>query len=461
MYKVYSDSFLLYDDNLSTLQIFEPRIDLELNKTGSFEFTIYPNHMYYDMIHKMKSIITVYQDDFLLFRGRVLDDDFGFYNEKQVICEGHLAFLLDSIQRSYLFEGYLRDVVTSVIAVHNSQVEASHQFTVGTVDGGDAYVSISSTEHANTWDVVNKEFIEGYGWYICTRYENGVHYIDFLDAFPERSTQTVEFAKNLLDMKRKRSGADIKTALIPLGAKLKDAEGNDTEERLTVETVNDGLDYVQDEDAVEQYGWICETVIFDEITDASELLSIGKAHLSGLVNALDVLELTAADLASIDSTMEAFKIGMNVRVTSNPHGINQDFLVNKLSVNLRDPASNVLTLGGKIEPFTAKVMSISVHDGKDGEDAIVYNIEIISSNGNFFKNGVISTTLYCFVFQNDENITGSINAARFHWQKLNNDGTHDEAWEASHAGGTKEIAISSNDVQGRATFTCSVDGISN
>ena len=81
MYRVYCDGLLLYHSNLELLKIFNPSVELELNKTGSFEFTIYPNHPYYNSIHKLKSIITVFQDDFILFRGRVLDDEVGWHNE--------------------------------------------------------------------------------------------------------------------------------------------------------------------------------------------------------------------------------------------------------------------------------------------------------------------------------------------------------------------------------------------
>lgn len=88
MYKVYSDSHLIYSDAIESLKIIQPKMNLELNKTGSFEFVIYPQHPYYDVLRKMKSIITVYQDDFMIFRGRILNDELGFHDEKQVFCEG-------------------------------------------------------------------------------------------------------------------------------------------------------------------------------------------------------------------------------------------------------------------------------------------------------------------------------------------------------------------------------------
>ena len=106
MYRIYAGQWLLHDDRLEELKVLNAKLTLEVNKTGSLEFSIYPDHPYYSNIAKLKTIITVYQDDLLLFRGRVLNDEQGFWNEKQVVCEGQLAFLLDSIQRPYDYSSF-------------------------------------------------------------------------------------------------------------------------------------------------------------------------------------------------------------------------------------------------------------------------------------------------------------------------------------------------------------------
>lgn len=74
------------------LKLVNPKLELEVNKTGSFTFTIYPVHPYYDRLQKLKSIILVYQNDRPIFRGRILNTEKGFKNQKQVTCEGQLAF---------------------------------------------------------------------------------------------------------------------------------------------------------------------------------------------------------------------------------------------------------------------------------------------------------------------------------------------------------------------------------
>ena len=98
MYKVIADGNTLHDDQLETLRISNAKVTLELGKTGLFEFTIYPDHLYYNDISVMLTMITVYRDSDIIFAGRVLNIKYGFFNEKQVTCEGELAFLLDSAE---------------------------------------------------------------------------------------------------------------------------------------------------------------------------------------------------------------------------------------------------------------------------------------------------------------------------------------------------------------------------
>lgn len=377
MYEVYCDSFLLYSSTIDNLKIIKPKVSLEDNKTGSFTFTIYPDHPYYDVIKKLTSLVTVYQDDYLLFRGRVLNEEIGFYNEKSITCEGELAFLLDSIQRPYNYKGSITGFLSQLITAHNSQVDKSKQFALGNVTVTDPNNTITRSDinYSKTWEVIDKKLIALLGGHIIARHQNGVNYIDYLADYTAISNQKIEFAKNLLDMERKRKGQDIITALIPLGANLKDAEGNETKERLTIKSENGGLDYITDADAVAQYGLIFETNIWDDVTVASNLLTKGRAYLASLSSAIDTLELSAADLAGIEENINSFHLGTYVRVTSNPHGIDQNFRVTKLQIDLMNPAANKLTLGGTTKTLTGNMTQVldvkNGKDGKDGKDAAI------------------------------------------------------------------------------------------
>ena len=227
MYRVYCDGLPIYNDKLEGLKIFSPSLDLELNKTGSFSFTLYPDHPYYGSIQKLKSIITVYQEDYLLFRGRVLDDEIGFYNERKVTCEGELAFLLDSIKRPYDFTGSVAEYLALLLDSHNAQVDETKRFTLGnvTVTDPNDYIVRSNIDYTDTWKEMNDKLLTLLGGFLSVRHADGVAYLDYLADFALLSPQKIEFGKNLLDQKRIIKGADVATVVIPLGAKLKDAEG--------------------------------------------------------------------------------------------------------------------------------------------------------------------------------------------------------------------------------------------
>lgn len=355
MYRVYCDGVLIYHTTLQSMPIFNPVIDLEANKTGSFVFTLYPDHPRHEILRKLKSIITVYQGDFLLFRGRVLDEDIGFHNEKTVTCEGELAFLLDSIQRPYDFTGSVAEYLTMLIDSHNAQADAEKRFSLGVVTVTDPNDTItrSNIDYVTVWDEITDKLINNLGGYIQARHEGETVYLDYLSDFTLLSPQEITFGKNLLDLKRIRKGAEIATALIPLGAKIKDADGNDTDERLTIKTVNGGLDYITDPEAVSQYGLIVKSAIWDDVTEPGNLLTKGQAYLSDIVNPWESIELTAADLAAVDKEITSFHIGTKVRAISKPHGLNELFSVVKLSINMLNPGANRLVLGKSIQAFSA------------------------------------------------------------------------------------------------------------
>ena len=372
MYKVYCDNLLLYHSKLENLKIFDPSLELELNKTGSFEFTIYPDHPYFSLIKKLKSIITVYQDDFMIFRGRPLDEDIGWHNEKHITCEGELAYLLDSVQRPYDFTGSIRDFLSMLITIHNAQVDVEKHFVLGnvTVTDPNDYIVRSDIDYVNTWEVIEKKLLELLGGYIIVRHEGSNNYLDYLEEINLLAPQSIQFGKNLLDLKRVRKGEDIATVIIPLGAKLKDEEGKDTDKRLTIESYNGGADFIQDSDAIAQFGTIVKTVIFDDVTDAENLKAKGQAHLVDSVKAWETIDLTAADMATVNQDITSFHLGTQVKAESKPHGLDQRFLVSKLSINLLDPGANKMTLGKTIPAFSEAVKGIS-----DGQGLIIQEVQ--------------------------------------------------------------------------------------
>lgn len=383
VYKIYCDHTLLYHSSLESLQILDASCELELGKTGSFDFVLPYHHPYYSQVKKLKSMIRVYQDDYLLFRGRVLDEETGWHNEKTVSCEGDMAFFLDSILRPFSFSGTPEEILAYLLQLHNAQVDAEKHFLPGFV-AVEGYSTYEAEAYLSTKETLEKALIEPFGGYLIPRYENGVAYLDYQKEITLLAPQKIEFGKNLLDLKRIRKGEEIATVLIPLGAKIRDAEGQENGERLTIASVNGGADFIQDEEAVSQYGVIVKSHIFEDATDAETLKAAGQAYLTELVNPWETIELTAADLATTGRDIASFHLGTQVHAISPPHGLNQLFTVARLSLNLLDPAAHHMTLGKAIPAFSEAVKGLSdvqgqivqaIEETAQKASEAVYNVE--------------------------------------------------------------------------------------
>lgn len=365
MYKAYIDGELLYHPNMEEeLSLGRAKVKVELNKAGSFDFTIYKTNRNYASLKKKKSIVTVYNEDRRLFRGRVLNVKKGFYNQLQVTCEGELAFLLDSTVRPYEFKGSVEELFQFYINSHNAQMDEARKFKAGrcTVTDPNDYIVRANTGvngYPKTLDEMKEKLVEKLGGYLWTREEPDGIYIDYLEDFETMNSQTVEFAKNLLDFEETIKGQDIVTAIIPLGAKLKDENGEEIDERLTISSVNDGVDYVYSPEAVEKYGYIFETITWDDVTIPENLLRKGKEELQNHINLTRTIELQAVDLHNMNLDIQSFGLGNYTKVISKPHDFNEMLLTRKLDINLLDPSDGSLTLGDERVTFVDKQVEAS------------------------------------------------------------------------------------------------------
>ena len=223
MYTVLLDSAYLYHPSLDGYELTEPELNLEVNTSGSLQFTIYPSHPLFGAIKRLKSVVEVYDDGEFIFRGRPLNDTYKIDKSQTILCEGDLAFLNDTQMPPYSHTGSIEDLLTKYINNHNSQATSDRQFTLGYVTVTDPNNTIvrSSINYVNTWQEVKSKLIDSLGGYIRVRRLGDVNYIDYLHDSPTISGQSIELTKNMLDYQQTIDVSDIATVIIPLGAKLK------------------------------------------------------------------------------------------------------------------------------------------------------------------------------------------------------------------------------------------------
>ncbi|MBQ4091904.1 MAG: hypothetical protein IJC82_01145 [Firmicutes bacterium] len=123
-----------------------------------------------------------------------------------------------------------------------------------------------------------------------------------------------------------------------------------------------------------------------------------------------------------------------------------------------DTAGIVSTVMDEIEAAkstfeqTAKEIILRVEE--EIMEGIGYQVQIVSSHGNFFKNGKIDTTLQVVLWLGKDDVTGNYNDACFQWTRTSDDAEADKVWNMVNATGKKSIHLTRADVKGRATFFC-------
>lgn len=365
MYLVYADGELMHDPRLEDdrYSLIDPVLSLNLDEAGTFTFTMTPNHAMYDSLEKMTTIVTVTDGQSTLFRGRVLQDDKDFYNNKQVSCEGMYAFLMDSIVRPHTKTMQLEAYIAWLIQNHNSQTDAYKHFYPGVVNVEGTYSenTFEVEDYTSTYDRFSS-LVDEYGGYFLARETDGLYYLDFLVDAGDIANQTIEFGVNLLDVTKTIDASNIFTVLIPTGGVPDNSKDN---KAIDIKSVNGGKDYIENGTGISWFGRIVQHHEWSDIKKPSELLAVAKEYLNSSIYMAVSLEIGAVDLGLIDSTYGSIKLGDFVRVKSDPHGIDEYFTCTGIEYDLISPENTKYTFGANesdlLSEQTAKT-SDSIHN---------------------------------------------------------------------------------------------------
>ena len=361
MYKIFADETLIYDSTLEDYKIGKGSITLETNKSGSFSFSLYPDHFYYDRFVRLKTVITVYKSGKIIFRGRILNDVTDYWNNKVITCEGELGFLQDSIIRPFSFSGTPTALFTKFIEEHNSQVDEFKRFKIGNVTVVDSnnYIARENESYETALENLNSRLIEDAtgGYFYITHGDDGtdpIPTIHYLADFTNVASQTIEFGYNLRNYTKTVKAEETATAIIPIGATISvtTTDGVTLEATCMIKSVNDGKDYVYDANAVALRGWIYKVVKWEDVTDPATLKAKAEEYLTSVINQNITIELTAIDLHLLDRSIESFKVCDYIRVISKPHNFDATLLCNKQTIDLLKPENDTVTLGYTYSTFT-------------------------------------------------------------------------------------------------------------
>lgn len=356
------NTYKVIHDNFEKLT--SGKITKGINAIDSFQFSMLPSNVGFDLIHDYTTLVTVYNTfkERYEFFGRVLysDDEMSESGliTKEVICESYLGFLCDS-QQIYVEEKNwtVLGLFTHIINTHNSLVETHKQIYIGEVTVTDPNDNLyCGIQRENTWETIKKKLIDVLGGEIRFRVVGSKIYLDYLTEIGSTSTTEIALSKNMKSIVKETDPSEIVTRLIPLGCKLEaegeDGEKEETEYRLDISSVNNGKIYIDDENAIALYGIRVKTVEFDEVTVASTLMKKGENWLA-VNNKIRIgYTINALDLSLIGLDVDDFEV-YNYHLIKNPLlGIEEFARIIKKSIDICDELKSTIEFGDNFEKLS-------------------------------------------------------------------------------------------------------------
>lgn len=382
MYKVTLDGAYLYHPWMQERCITEGALTQEVNKNGSCDVSIVLDHPLATSVLRRKSVLEVIRFDMAgsekeIYRGVVMNTVEDSNLEMEIQTEGDLVFFQDSIIRPFHKTGAdvpgkttPGDYFRWLVKKHNEQVDGFKQFTVGQVTiTGDAE-DRERNDYGTTHDVFD-ELIAAGGGYIRTRTVGSVHYIDYLAEYEAAGDQDIRQGQNVVDITKNVKTDDLATRLIPLGSST-----SNNEWPVTIANVNSGKDYLEDAEAVKEYGIITKTVSFSDIQDPAKLKEEGEKAFRKINGASVAIDLSAVDLADAGYDVQMLRIGEKVSCVAPTYNIQQQLQITKKVTDLLKPASSKVTLGGTSLTYTQRQLQESQGRVRYFGDSVITKTQI-------------------------------------------------------------------------------------
>ena len=372
MYRIEFNGTVIYDlsQQDDSRFLLEPKYSGEVGKVDTLDFTILPSHPYFNTFTRLQTGIVAYRDNVEIFRGRILSTTLSLMGQKEVQCEGNLAYLLDSIQPKMTYEDGIscEQLFRNIIANHNQQVEAAKQFTVGNITANKRadIIDVNQTSFTETRSMIDSYLLNTKGGYLRTRYENGVQYIDWVEDFSRRPNQTIRVGTNVIDFSEEISADEFYTVLLPTGTITIDEDDYDSEEEveqaiergsdITIESVNGGSKYLYvSQDFINRYGYIYHNEDFGDVEGPGDLLNRANEVLARYRQNLHrSIEITGLDLHILDPNVDQLLLGDRVEIIAPKYNKDETLLLTKIDYEFQKPEADKFSFGETLKPLSRK-----------------------------------------------------------------------------------------------------------
>lgn len=346
-------------------------LDEAVNTFGKLVLTVVPQTDAFDEFLPFQSHIRVTDGATLVYMGRILTvtpkmDRNGAIT-KTVVCEDRMAYLCDSIQpytpeRQYSGTSSitgLQEFIDLLLNNHNAQVEDYKQIHRGNVTLQTWQTSdgvYKGLNYETTWDALKSKLLDVFGGEMHVRQTTDGLVLDYAENLGSLQDTSITVNRNMMDGEHTIDPTKVVTRLVPLGCKVTettvDEWGNETtqetEARLTIAALNDGVIWLEDQDAVSLYGIHYGVIIWDDVTTDTALRQKAIDYMTNENTPVDSYTITAVDLSKIGIDPDSIELYQFYTV-ANPlidiNGVNLEVI--KKTTDLFQPHLPSFTFGSR------------------------------------------------------------------------------------------------------------------
>lgn len=362
---------VIHEPGSSDVKVEDAKVSKERNKFDSLTFTIYPDNPGWSECEPFTATVTVTRltDGEVVFDGRVIQRNPGMDSDgtpyREITCESVMGYLCDSLQL-YVEEQHYGDsgdttglytFIDRLLDRHNAAVEEHKRIYPGEITLQTFETSggvTKSIDRASTWDNINDKILGSFGGEMRVRRSStGRLYLDYGERLGATRATRIELARNMADSSSEVDPSAVITRLYPYGAKITETEtdesGNtsevETEERIGIESVNGGVPYIDDEDAIEAYGIIEGVQEWDDVEQPSNLLSKARSFLAEN-NALPVSHtFSAYDLSLLGIDPDPFEIYDWYPCRNPLIGLDETLEIVSQTIDINEPEASTFDMG--------------------------------------------------------------------------------------------------------------------
>lgn len=348
MYQVNLGDKVLYYPASEDAAIYDTEWIEDIGQAGEFSFKVPPSNPLYAELTQ-GALVTILKDNREVWRGEIREITKDFVNIADVYCLEDLAWLADEfmLPASITSDTYVQRFQAAIDA-YNLNRGTERMFQAGII------TNVTDTSNCNwtteyEWsilDCLRNCICKDDGYIRVRRVTSGGTVTRFIDIvrladYGVMATQPIEYGYNLLDYVKESDYGNLTNVLTPYGEELDTEIYDGYNQRLAGTTITE-------QTSVSVYGRHAKAVVFDGVTDLTELNNLAQAYLTRYSQPQLTMEVKAVDLADIDGIAE-IHIGDSVRIIAPPFAVDQWLYLTEIKRDIQNIDKNTITLSGHVQ----------------------------------------------------------------------------------------------------------------